>query len=106
MDTGDQNVGIAQFADTPPHVPCTALKCAQRLAVSDEPQRAQSAAQPPQPDPELVRPFGVVGLQYSLVVDVDLLGGRLQDASKGLRAAVLAADADGARLLRLRVRAF
>ena len=100
-------ISTSASRSVPTHLPISrALRSKARsgAAVGERAQGAQRAAQAPQPDPQLVRAVRIVGLEHGLAVDEDLAHRGFQDDGEGLGARVLAADADGPRLLGLRAR--
>src|SRR5688572_8796211 len=88
VDARDQHVGIAQRPDASPYIPRTALEGAERTAVGEGLQCAQSASQAAQANPQLVRTIGIVILEHSLAVGEDLPFGRLQNSGEGFGACV------------------
>jgi hypothetical protein len=79
QDPRDHDVGIPQHAHASALVSCRALERTQAIAIDKGPERAQSTAQTPQTDAQLMSTVGVVALQYGLSIDQDLLGRGLKN---------------------------
>src|SRR5262245_40546337 len=89
---GDKHIRVAQFTDATSEISCTFFKVTQGRACYVGSKRTQGRTQPAQADSQLVRGFGIVGLEQGLAIDHYLPGRRLKDGSKSFCAFVLPAN--------------